>query len=95
MFSKYNDVKLKEKAEIDLAHSCGAIVEEIKGKTKIGDFDGVLRILVSLRAPVDKFFDEVLVMAPQKDLMQNRLALLKNIIEIFSPIGDISKLEVK
>jgi glycyl-tRNA synthetase beta chain len=93
--AQYDGTRLEEEAETELAaayrQSCGDIREKLKDK----DFYEVLRILASLRRIVDRFFDEVLVMAPDKALMQNRLALLRNISEIFSPVGDISMLETK
>jgi glycyl-tRNA synthetase beta chain len=51
-----------------------------------------LRALATLRAPVDRFFDEVLVMAEAQEVRANRLALLNSTIRLFYRISDISKL---
>ena len=53
------------------------------------------RALADLREPVDAFFDEVMVMADDPALRQNRLALLKALRELFLQIADISLLAVQ
>jgi glycyl-tRNA synthetase beta chain len=51
-----------------------------------------LRTLSSLRAPVDGFFDKVLVMSPDEKLRQNRLALLNRLQELFTRVADLSEI---
>jgi glycyl-tRNA synthetase beta chain len=51
-----------------------------------------LRTLSSLRAPVDGFFDKVLVMSPDEKLRQNRLALLNRLRELFTRVADLSEI---
>ena len=81
-----------EAAEKELSERFRETSRDVEKKIEKNDFGGALSILASLRNAVDKFFDEVLVMAPEKDIMKNRLAMLKNIVDLFSPVGDISKL---
>ncbi len=57
-----------------------------------GDYDARLRSLAGLREPVDRFFDDVLVMAEDPKVRGNRLALLKETLSLFYRIADISKL---
>jgi glycyl-tRNA synthetase beta chain len=57
-----------------------------------GDDEARLRGLAELRRPVDKFFDDVLVMAEDRSVRANRLALLKSTLSLFYRIADISKL---
>jgi glycyl-tRNA synthetase beta chain len=57
-----------------------------------GDVEARLRGLAGLRRPVDRFFDDVLVMAEDPALRANRLALLSNTLSLFYRIADISKL---
>ena len=45
-----------------------------------------------MRAPVDRFFDQVLVMADDARLRDNRLALLQRLEALFLRIADISRL---
>jgi glycyl-tRNA synthetase beta chain len=48
--------------------------------------------LATLREVVDRFFDDVLVMDPDPELRDNRLALLAELRELFMGIADVSKL---
>ena len=57
-----------------------------------GDDETRLRGLAGLREPVDRFFDDVLVMAEDPALRGNRLALLRETLSHFYRIADISKL---
>ena len=47
-----------------------------------------------LKAPVDAFFDKVMVMVEEKVLRQNRLALLADLRKAMNRVADISKLAV-
>jgi glycyl-tRNA synthetase beta chain len=53
-----------------------------------------LKSLAALKDPVDRFFDEVLVMADDKALRTNRLALLAELRELFLEVADISRLSI-
>jgi len=57
-----------------------------------GSYEERLRGLAGLRAPVGRFFDDVLVMAEDPRLRGNRLALLDMTLSLFYRIADISKL---
>ena len=57
-----------------------------------GSDEDRLRGLASLRAPVGRFFDDVLVMAEDPRVRGNRLALLNQTLSLFYRIADISSL---
>jgi glycyl-tRNA synthetase beta chain len=57
-----------------------------------GSYEDRLRALAGLRAPVDRFFDDVLVMAEDAKVRANRLGLLHQTVSLFYRIADISKL---
>jgi glycyl-tRNA synthetase beta chain len=57
-----------------------------------GDYDTRLKSLSALRAPVDRFFDDVHVMAEDPKVRGNRLALLNQTLSLFYRIADISRL---
>ncbi len=57
-----------------------------------GGYEARLRALATLRAPVDSFFDDVLVMAEDQAVRENRLGLLEDTLSLFYRIADISKL---
>ena len=80
-------------AEVDLA---GA-VEERRGQLspliEAGDYRSALARLAELRRPVDRFFDEVMVMVDDPSIRDNRLALLADLQNLFLEIADISQLQ--
>jgi glycyl-tRNA synthetase beta chain len=77
---------LSEAAERDLFEAVGRL-----GGTD-GGYEARLRSLSSLRGPVDRFFDDVLVMAEDPRVRANRLGLLGQALSLFYRIADISKL---
>ncbi len=59
------------------------------------DYLAAYAALAELRPVVDRFFDEVMVMDPDPQLRDNRLALLRSLHELFSPLADFSRLQVE
>ena len=47
----------------------------------------------ALRAPIDAFFDSVMVMADDADLKANRLRLLAQLRNLFTAVADVSVLQ--
>jgi glycyl-tRNA synthetase beta chain len=70
------------------------ILAEKKVETALqqGAFDKALHHMAELRNPVDNFFDDVLVMAEDLKIRNNRLALLKRVADLFEKIADFSKI---
>jgi glycyl-tRNA synthetase beta chain len=66
-------------------------VEKLCQQTKYTD---ALTTLATLQKSVDNFFDHVLVMAEDKKIRENRLALLMNLRNLFLQIADISLLQI-
>jgi glycyl-tRNA synthetase beta chain len=58
-----------------------------------GDYIAALRLLAQLRAPIDEFFDQVMVMAEDARKRENRLAMLAQIRRMFLQVADISLLQ--
>jgi glycyl-tRNA synthetase beta chain len=56
------------------------------------DYAGALNILSELNAPVNKFFDDVMVMDKDEDVKNNRLSLLCLVKDLVNCVGDLSKL---
>jgi glycyl-tRNA synthetase beta chain len=61
---------------------------------RTGDYLRVLQRIATIRPIVDMFFEEVLVMAEDRDLQENRLALLKEVADLFAGIADFGKIQV-
>jgi glycyl-tRNA synthetase beta chain len=58
------------------------------------DYTRALRGLAALREPVDRFFDDVMVMADDASVRSNRLALLAGLRALFLDVADISRLSI-
>lgn len=56
------------------------------------NYEEALRLISSLRPQVDRFFDAVLVMAPDEALRENRLALLAHLLQEFSTVADFAEI---
>jgi glycyl-tRNA synthetase beta chain len=54
------------------------------------DYKGVLEGLATLKDPVDRFFDAVMVMADEVDKRRNRLSLLRQLRQLFLDVADLS-----
>jgi glycyl-tRNA synthetase beta chain len=59
------------------------------------DYMTALRSIARLRTTLDRFFEEVMVMAEDPRLRANRLALLQSIAGLFQQVGDFSELTVE
>jgi len=74
--------------------SFGEIEERARRHLDIGDYKAALQVLAELKAPVDRFFDAVLVMDKDEKVRNNRLALLGRINATFTQIADFRQLAV-
>ena len=82
-----------EPAEKALAEAVLALRTEVQPLIVQGDYTTVLDKLANLRAPVDSFFDNVMVNAEDLALRQNRLAILNTLQNLFLQVADISLLQ--
>lgn len=82
-----------EPAEKALAEAVLALRTEVQPLIAQGDYTAVLDKLANLRAPVDSFFDNVMVNAEDPALRQNRLAILNTLQGLFLQVADISVLQ--
>lgn len=87
-----NPELLREQAEQDLYAALQRFVPEADAQFERGDYRSSLQTLAVLRAPVDAFFDDVMVNAEQLDLRLNRLGLLKTLHEAMNRVADLSRL---
>ena len=87
-----NPALLQEQAEKDLYTALQRFVPEANAQFDAGDYTASLQTLAVLRAPVDAFFDDVMVNAEQLDLRLNRQGLLKTLHEAMNRVADLSRL---
>jgi glycyl-tRNA synthetase beta chain len=83
---------LKEAAEIALNAALVDVVQQANAAFETGDYTESLQALAALRAPVDAFFDGVMVNADDPALRANRLGLLAHLHAAMNRVADLSKL---
>ncbi|MDZ7642535.1 MAG: glycine--tRNA ligase subunit beta [Desulfurivibrio sp.] len=79
-------------AEQQLAAALERVTAATAPLLAAGDYQPALERILEMKEPVDNFFDQVMVMAPEDDLRRNRLALLTAVARLFLRIGDFSKM---
>jgi glycyl-tRNA synthetase beta chain len=84
--------ELNEPAERTLFDALRDASRHADGLFDRGDYSGYLKSFAVLKAPVDAFFDSVMVMAEQESVRRNRLGLLSDLREAMNRVADISKL---
>ncbi|MFG6668121.1 glycine--tRNA ligase subunit beta [Halomonas sp. HNIBRBA4712] len=90
--TRVDSALLQEKAERALFEAVSQSQTRVAPLFAEGRYQQALDALSSLRAPVDRFFDEVMVMAEDPAVRQNRLALLASLQALFLEVADISLL---
>jgi len=85
--------KLVEPAEKALHDALATALPAARAAVEKEDFAAAMKALSGLRAPVDAFFEKVLVNDPQEHLRRNRLLLLTRLVEATSAVADFSKIE--
>ena len=83
---------LEDAAEKTLAAEIEALASLVGPMLAQREYNQVLQKLALLRGPVDKFFDDVMVMADDSAVRNNRLALLYSLRQLFIGVADISQL---
>lgn len=87
-----SEALLKEDAEKALYAATQKIAPQARAQFDAGDYTGSLQTLAGLRAPVDAFFDGVMVNAEDSDLRLNRLGLLATLHQAMNRVADLSRL---
>jgi glycyl-tRNA synthetase beta chain len=82
---------LKDDAEIVLGNAVRAVDTAAAAKVRANDYRGAIAELAKLRAPVDAFFEAVLVNDPDKATRANRLNLLARLRDTMHLVADFSK----
>lgn len=88
-----NPELLHAEAEQQLAQRLAEVARLVQPLFDAGDYAPALQQLARLREPVDRFFDDVMVMVDDEALRAARLALLSQIRNLFLHVADISRLQ--
>jgi glycyl-tRNA synthetase beta chain len=87
------DLKLlKETQETALAAAIESVKEDTAAAIEVENFSGAMRALSELRAPVDQFFEKIMVNVDDADVRKNRLRLLSEIRAATLTVADFSKI---
>ena len=90
--AEVNTNLLQEPAEIALNEAVSKVKPEADKLFENGDYTASLKTLAALKAPVDAFFDNVMVNADDPALKANRLGLLATLHQTMNRVADLSKL---
>ncbi|MGQ0597303.1 glycine--tRNA ligase subunit beta [Aquabacterium sp.] len=90
--AKVDEALLKEAAERALYDALQAAAPKARASFEEGDYTASLQALAVLKAPVDAFFDGVMVNADDAALKANRLGLLATLHKAMNQVADISRL---
>jgi glycyl-tRNA synthetase beta chain len=81
-----------DEAELALIEALTGAAPKIAAALEAREFDAALGAAAELRAPVDRFFDEVLVMADDAQVRANRLRLLLDVRDAVGALGDLAQI---
>lgn len=82
-------------AERGLLHATDAAASQVKDALGAHEFAATIAALASLRAPIDAFFDGVMVMDEDQRVRENRLRLLNRFASVFADVADIGRMARK
>jgi glycyl-tRNA synthetase beta chain len=82
----------RESAERELHAAARRVAEKAAAHKRSGHYREALEVIAELRPTVDRFFDDVLVMADEDELRKNRLSLLAELLREFTTIADFSEM---
>jgi glycyl-tRNA synthetase beta chain len=86
---------LTDDAERALADTLESARGQVAHAIASGNHTSAFEQLAGLSAPLARFFDDVMVMAPDTRVRDNRLALLRQLHELFAPLADFSRLQIE
>jgi len=81
-----------EDAERELHARAASAMKEVEQQKRAGRYREALQEIAKLRPAVDRFFDDVMVMADDEQIRKNRLTLLSGLLSEFSTIADFSEI---
>jgi glycyl-tRNA synthetase beta chain len=92
---KINPDLLMEKEERELYTTFSIIRDNVLPLIAKGDFAKAQRIMFRVKSTINDFFDNILVMAEEKRIRRNRLALLQQISKLFIQVADYSRIVIE
>jgi len=85
--------QLTDPAEQALSTALDSALPQAATAIEAEDFTAAMAALAQLRAPVDRFFTDLMVNAPDPQVRKNRLALLASFRDAVHTVADFSRIE--
>ena len=92
IFERFEPLSESSNEENGLAGYLESNAPKIESFRQEKDYKSALQLLSTAQAPVDNFFDKVMVMTDDERVRANRLALLQSLLKEFSTIADFSEI---
>ena len=89
------DAALLGESERALLSACEQGEQKVVACVEASDFAGACSALAELREPIDRFFEDVLVMDEDTRVRENRLRLLNRFASVFADVANIGALSRK
>ena len=83
---------LVEPAELEVAQAIERLDSQLDNSLEAGDFDGAVESAAEIGPALDRFFEDVLVMAEDSAVRANRLRLLLNVRDTLGKLGELSQI---
>jgi glycyl-tRNA synthetase beta chain len=83
---------LVEPAELEVAQAIERLDTQLEGSLEAGDFDAAVESAAEIGPALDRFFEDVLVMADDSAVRANRLRLLLNVRDTLGKLGELSQI---
>jgi len=83
-----------EKAELVLLRAFNEVNAEFEGYVNNREYGKALKLMITLKKPIDDFFDNIMVMVEDEEIRNNRLGLLKSIGDMMNRIADLGAIVV-
>ena len=97
-FSGNGDLRedlLLEELEIELYKNLQKVELDFNQAVAGGNYFAAFEIFYSLLPLLNQFFDQVLVMCEEKDLRENRLNLMKKVVNLWKDVADLSQVVIE
>lgn len=84
-----------EASELELLNAFLKVRAEYDKSIENREYDKALSLLITLKKPIDDFFDNIMVMVEDEDVKSNRLGLLLNIASMMNRLADLGAVVIK
>ena len=93
--AEINPELFTQPAEKELLCAYSSIGESYDEMIESQEYDKALKLLMTLKKPIDNFFDNIMVMVEDEDIKNNRLGLLKDLANMMNRLADLGAIVIK